>query len=157
MADPQRKPPPTTDPAPLEAFWIRLAAHGARIRRSYPRVHASVPVHLRADGGTPVDLTTRDVSLGGFQVRCDRATAERLRPARDADGKRCAIPFCMKLSVTGMPHKLVGKGRVTHLSLVPDAHPDEEVAVGVEYAGFEAGSQDVLRRYVEQHLLPKEL
>jgi hypothetical protein len=45
-------------------------------------------------------------------------------------------------------------GRVTHLTLVPEAGTHDEVAIGIEFVSFADGAEKVLRRFLEQHLQP---
>lgn len=44
--------------------------------------------------------------------------------------------------------------RIVHVTLIPDAAPAQEVALGVEFLRFEDGGARVLQRFVEQHLRP---
>lgn len=140
--------------APLEAFWDKLAARGPNGRRSYPRIHAGVPVRASETPGGALDLISNDLSRRGMQIRCDRATAARLCPHGGTARARPTYPMSLQLDVSGLRLRVNTHARIVHLTLVPDAPAAQEVAMGVEFLRFEDGGEKVLQRFVEQHLRP---
>lgn len=143
--------------APLEAFWFKLSARGRHNRRSCPRVHANVPVCFDVTPSGTVETTSNDLSRYGMQVRCNRTTANLLRPASGGTAAKRTYPLVIQLEISGLALRVGAQGRIMHLTLVPDAAPGEEVAIGVEFLSFEAGGADVLQAFVEQHLCPAGL
>jgi len=140
--------------AQLEVFWQKLAARGRGYPRGYPRVHANIPVHVDATQSGALEVATNDLSLRGMQVRCDRATAECLRPDAGAAGSKPVYPVSMQLHVSGLALSVKAQGRVVHLTLVPGATAADEVAIGIEFVGFANGGEKVLQRFLEQHMRP---
>jgi len=139
---------------PLEAFWGALAARGQNWRRSYPRVHAAVPVCVAETPCGPIDLISNDLSRHGMQIRCDRATAARMCPQSSIGGEEPTFPMSLRLRVSGLSLCVSTHARIVHLTLIHDAPAAQEVALGVEFVRFENGGKKVLQRFVEQHLRP---
>jgi hypothetical protein len=139
---------------PLEAFWGALAARGQNWRRSYPRVHAAVPVCVAETPCGPIDLISNDLSRHGMQIRCDRATAARMCPQSSIGGEEPTFPMSLRLRVSGLSLCVNTHARIVHLTRVHDAPAAQEVALGVEFVRFEDGGEKVLQRFVEQHLRP---
>lgn len=149
---------------PLEAFWDELATRAPNGRRSYPRIHAAVPVRVCETPCGPIDLVSNDLSRCGMQIRCDRATVSRLCPQSDIgpDTPICptpsypvpTYPMSVQLRVSGLALRVNIHARIVHLTLVPDAPAAQEVALGVEFLRFQDGGEKVLQRFVEQHLRP---
>jgi len=134
-----------------EAFWVRLAPRDRTLRWRYPRVHANVPVQISAPPREPVELTSNDVSVLGLQVRCDRRTAARLRP--DPKAVREQV-YALRLALTfGRSRVTVSaRGRLAHISLIPGAPAEQEVALGFELKAFEGRGGELLERFVSLHL-----
>jgi c-di-GMP-binding flagellar brake protein YcgR len=139
---------------PLEAFWGTLAARGPYRRRSYPRVHAAVPVCVGETQCGPIELISNDLSRYGMQIRCDRATTARMYPQSGIGGEEPTYPMSLRLRVSGLSRCVNTHARIVHLTLIHDAPAAQEVALGVEFVRFEDGGEKVLQRFVEQHLRP---
>lgn len=138
----------------LELFWDHLRAHGPNGRRTYPRIHARVPVHIIETPSGTVGVVSVDVSRRGMQFRCDRATAVRLCPQSGIAHSKPTYPVTLDLKVGDHTLRINAHGRIAHLTLVPDAPATEAVAIGVEFLGFQDQGERVLQRFVEQHLRP---
>jgi len=134
-----------------EAFWMRLAPRDRSSRWRYPRLHANVPVRITAPPGDAVELTSNDLSVLGLQVRCDRRTAMRLRPDPNA-ARDTLYGLRLMLTLDGVPAPVSARGRLTHVTLVPGAGRDQEVALGFELKAFEGRAGEVLERFVSLHL-----
>lgn len=137
---------------PAERFWSEL--HHAPTRRRDPRVHANVPVCVSVDKGAQVETRSNDLSYHGMQLRCDRKTAATLRPQAHGKGAHSVYPVTLQLGIDGVSFSVSTHARVAHVSLVNEASPDTEVAIGMTFVRFEKGAQAALHRFIDQHLLP---
>lgn len=140
--------------ARLDVFWQNLLAQRPDGRRSYPRVHAAVPVRVSETPSGAVEVITNDLARCGMQIRCDRATAQRLCPQPDVARDTPTYPMSLQLTVFKLALRVNIHARIVHLTLIPDALPAQEVAMGVEFVNFQNGGETVLERFVEQHLRP---
>jgi hypothetical protein len=140
---------------PEEVFWDRLEHPAGHCRRSVPRVHANVAVHIGLANGVTLELTSNDLAACGMQLRCDRTTAEKLRSA-SLKGRAGAptYPITLDIELDGEVVQVGAHARIAHLTLVSDAPPPEEVAIGFELMRFADGGEHALQRYVEHHLRP---
>lgn len=154
MSEQANQPIPGAGDGPLEAFWNKLAASGPNGRRSYPRIHAAVPVSVRETPSGPIELVSNDLSRYGMQVRCDRATAARLCPQSGIGQDPPTYPTSLQLRVSGIALRVSIHARIVHLTLVLDAPAAQEVALGLEFLRFQDGGEKVLQQFVEQHLRP---
>jgi hypothetical protein len=141
-----------------EVFWARLASHHrpphcGYSRWSCPRVHADVPVTISLQGSQAIALRTNDLSLLGLQVRCDLRTAACFRPDHSPGGEPVYV-LEMRLGIDGADRTVMARGRLVHVTLLPDAPPEQEVAVGFKLQHFEDDGARILEHFVSHHLRP---
>jgi len=146
--------PPAAPGSPPDPFWAKLAARDPGGRRLYPRVHARVPVRLTGPAGEAVDVVGNDLSPGGLQVRCERAAAARLHAGERLAEAGVECTFRLELELEGSPQPVNGRGRIIHLTPIPDAPPQQQMALGVQFLAIDNGGERVLMRFIEQHLRP---
>ncbi|MCB1743334.1 MAG: PilZ domain-containing protein [Gammaproteobacteria bacterium] len=127
-------------------------------RRQDPRVHVLIPVRLRQDGGRNLTTMLHDISLTGFQVRCDEQSFQGLgleQPAADTPDGMLMKVSC-ELPLTGGEQVLQAAGRVVHFTRIEGEPERSRYAVGFAFEAFEDGGDAVLARYVEEQLMPVE-
>jgi c-di-GMP-binding flagellar brake protein YcgR len=121
-------------------------------------VHANVPVRVSGSGSKPLTTRTNDLSLGGLQICCDRASTASLHPDPAAllRGDNSAPPkeVTLLLTIDGQTLRVNARGEVAHLSLLPNSSKAKEVAVGLRFVDFEQGSRESLLRFIEYHMRP---
>ena len=99
--------------SPLDAFWDRMVEGDGDGRRAYPRVRIDAPITSVVDGER-VELKLHDISPGGLQARCNKATGSIVAPAKpelrrsldaevslnDGSQQRCLKVRCQLIHVT---------------------------------------------------------
>lgn len=126
-------------------------------RRGFPRVLIRVPVALVHESGAVVAAESADIARRGMQIRCDRRTAYALhpsgRPIHD-DGPTIDAHFCVPI---GRRHEKIDvRCRMVHLSLMPEADAEEQVAIGLEFAAFIGDSEATFERFIRDEMRPVE-
>ena len=99
-------------------------------------------------------LSSNDLSYHGMQLRCDRVTAEILRPDSHATKGRSTYAATLKLEMDGLSLRISAHARIAYVALIPDAPASTEVAIGMAFVRFEDGAQQALERFIEYHMMP---
>ncbi len=164
----QSAPVPHTSDAG-ERFWQQLLKSSRHSRRSFPRVHAIVPVCVLGVEKDLIDLCTKDMSFGGLQVRCDPQTIKRLlQLVTDADGpqgqrkakpknRNTYIKLVLCLTLKGEERKIQCLARIVHVVQIPKAPPGQEIAVGFQFLGFKGKGKQIVGKFIEDFLIPADL
>ncbi len=147
-------------------FWQQLAGKDRHSRRSHPRVHADISVHVLEIEAQPIKLHCRDISFGGLQLRCCPETSQRLlrlklnacgtqdQPDANSVEGISRMKLEIRLVIDSRVHKIRTLARVAHYVHVPDALPGQEIAIGFQFLGFKDQGQEILIKFVEEHLIP---
>jgi hypothetical protein len=128
-------------------------------QRQYPRIAISLPVVLRQGDNPGVAVEMFNISPGGMQVRCHRETATRLCAANSFSEKGAPLPgdahLFLPIHSGRVPVRV--KCLIAHISLVPGACPEEEVAIGVKFQVFrDRQSLRHFMAFIEEQLVPLE-
>ena len=156
--------PPSSNAS--EKFWQQLIKQNRHSRRSHPRVHADISVHVLGIEDQPIKLHCQDISFGGLQLRCCPETSQRLlrlkldaltgpdQPSTNAVDSIARMNLEIRLVVNGKVRKILTLARVAHFVHIPDALPGQEIAIGFQFLGFKDRGKSLLTRFVEEHLIP---
>ncbi len=149
-----------------ESFWQQLTDHNKHSRRSYPRVHADIPVLALGVEAQPIELRSRDISYGGLQVRSNIHTCRRvlrLHPQAEITQARhhanpveglAHIKLQISLLVGDSIHQIQCLTQVIHYVQIVGAEPGEEIAIGFKFLGFKAQGKRELHKFVEENMIP---
>ena len=99
-------------------------------------------------------MHSNDLSYHGMQLRCDRVTAEILRPDSHGTKGQPIYAATLKLEIDGITLHISAHARVTYVALLPDAPASSEVAIGMAFVRFEDGAQQALEHFIEYHMMP---
>ena len=123
-------------------------------QRDYPRVDLRVPVALSTRERRVIHATTRNISPGGMQIRCDRAAAQRLHPSGShiAPGKGPPVIVRTKLPVCEGEQPFVGVARLTYVT----PRPPDQIAFGLEFTRVQPSEQDKLDAFFSHVMCPAE-
>ena len=162
---------PQITPAPgssdvRELFWQQLVKQNRRSRRSFPRIHADIPVQVLEIENQPIKVHSRDISFGGLQIRCNPETSQRLlrlKPEAMIKQNKAGVnpvdgivrmKLQLNLVVDTKVHQIHCLARVAHYVHVPDSQPGQEIAMGFQFLSFRDQGQQLLSKFVEEHLIP---
>lgn len=128
-------------------------------RRQLPRIDIILPAALRLKDGGTANVRVFNISREGLQIRCTRAVAARLCPSKRLTDRRemplMQLRFLVPLLGGRTPVEV--RCRMRHLNLLPEAPPETEVAIGLEFRRFP--SEKYLQRFIafiEEQLVPVE-
>lgn len=124
-------------------------------RRRMPRILLRVPGRAISQSGGVVDVTIRDLSPDGLQLRCDRAAAKAIHPGARAikDGEKAPyVQVELDLPSRAGPASVQVLARLVYFSLIAP----NVVAIGVRFKSISMAHQRLLRQFYREALEPAD-
>jgi c-di-GMP-binding flagellar brake protein YcgR len=121
-------------------------------KRKYPRIIINCPLSILLPNNNLVDTTVYDVSPGGIQARCDRATAHLLKQLCENAEQKKSVNIHINFIVP------VNKKQVKIESTVKPVYilklEQYVYAIGMQFIKMEGSSQKILKRFIENSMEP---
>ena len=122
-------------------------------RRRMPRIVLRCPARATTGSGSVVDVTIRDLSADGLQLRCDRATAQAIHPSGRAikNGEKAPyveVDFEVPIRAGAEPVRVLA--RLVFFSLIAQ----DVIAIGVKFKSMSKPHERHLRQFYREALEP---
>jgi hypothetical protein len=139
----------------MDTFWNRLVDADPDPRRAYPRVRFDAGLTVSV-GERRLDTRLYDISRGGVQIRCDRATAALIAPQGAAQRVSVDISVALFPAATdgGAEAEPAFSARCVPVHVTVLAGDPDSVALGLCFQSLEATAQGVLERFILRSLEP---
>ena len=118
-------------------------------RRRTLRYRIKLPVELILEDGRVLSVESTDISNRGLQIRCDRWVADEIEPRGIQNHPLDQIRLKAVTDFPGMDKynsRLYARCRI----VVARRLSQDEYILGIEFIGFDAGSDRLLERFIRR-------
>ena len=119
--------------------------------RAYPRIRTNRRAQVILPSGETANVTIRDISPDGVQLRCGRAAARLIHPSgrsvRRGD-PGVVIRLVLTLPLRRRPTPIGFRGRLLHFALINT----DLVSMGVEFGTLSSAANRVLYAFISESL-----
>ena len=117
-------------------------------KRMYPRINVDCPVTLGLSGDRVAEALIHDISTGGVQIHCDKATAEMLKSEKNTTATDFEMNFLLPLD--GEQAEVSVRCRLVWMVKMEDG----SYAIGMQFTKVEGNNRQKLKEFIETSMEP---